>query len=322
MKGGDSGGRCHSRDAERRPAPAMAADASAAQPSALASVWAAVKPFVNGGASGMTAMCFMQPVDVVKTRLQLAAASGATGGTSPFAIVKEIIATRGVGGMWAGLSAGLLRQATYTTGRLGAYRALTDRVAERDQKTGKALPLPLATKAGCGLVAGAFGATVGCPAEVALIRLQAAGGGASLGGVVASAVRNDGILSLWTGVGPTIARAMALNAGSLASYDQVKEIVDAQMGTSGSRTAVVSASLVSGVVGATFSLPFDYVKTQMQASSKFSSSLECARHALKTGGPLQFYSGYPVYVSRIAPTIALTWVILEEFLKLQKKVGL
>ena len=39
------------------------------------SIWKAVKPFLNGGASGMLATCVIQPVDMVKVRLQL----GATG---------------------------------------------------------------------------------------------------------------------------------------------------------------------------------------------------------------------------------------------------
>jgi solute carrier family 25 oxoglutarate transporter 11 len=39
-------------------------------------VWKAVKPYINGGASGMMATCIIQPIDMVKVRLQL----GATGG--------------------------------------------------------------------------------------------------------------------------------------------------------------------------------------------------------------------------------------------------
>ena len=39
-------------------------------------VWKAIKPYVNGGLSGMGATCIIQPIDMVKVRLQL----GATGG--------------------------------------------------------------------------------------------------------------------------------------------------------------------------------------------------------------------------------------------------
>ncbi|PNH03059.1 putative mitochondrial 2-oxoglutarate/malate carrier protein [Tetrabaena socialis] len=35
--------------------------------------WKAVKPFFNGGLSGMMATCIIQPIDMVKVRLQLGA---------------------------------------------------------------------------------------------------------------------------------------------------------------------------------------------------------------------------------------------------------
>jgi solute carrier family 25 oxoglutarate transporter 11 len=42
----------------------------------FAQVWKAVKPYLNGGLSGMGATSIIQPIDMVKVRLQL----GATGG--------------------------------------------------------------------------------------------------------------------------------------------------------------------------------------------------------------------------------------------------
>ncbi|KAG8489830.1 hypothetical protein CXB51_017885 [Gossypium anomalum] len=68
-----------------------------------------------------------------------------------------------------GLSAGLLRQATYTTARLGSFKMLTSKAIEAND--GK--PLPLYQKALCGLTAGAIGACFGSPADLALIRMQA-----------------------------------------------------------------------------------------------------------------------------------------------------
>lgn len=37
---------------------------------ASVSVWKTIKPFVNGGASGMLATCVIQPIDMVKVRYQ------------------------------------------------------------------------------------------------------------------------------------------------------------------------------------------------------------------------------------------------------------
>lgn len=70
------------------------------------------------------------------------------------------------------------------------------------------------------------------------------------------------------------------------------------------------ASTVSGFFAAACSLPFDYVKTQIQkmqpdAEGKlpYSGSLDCTMKTLKTGGPLKFYTGFPVYCVRIAPHV-------------------
>ncbi len=92
-------------------------------------------------------------------------------------------------------------------------------------------PLPLYQKALCGLTAGAIGASVGSPADLALIRMQA---DATLPEAQRRHYRNafhaltkitkdEGVLALWKGAGPTVVRAMALNMGMLASYDQSVE---------------------------------------------------------------------------------------------------
>jgi solute carrier family 25 (mitochondrial oxoglutarate transporter), member 11 len=42
------------------------ADAKQQQLKSPVGVWSTVKPFVNGGASGMLATCVIQPIDMVK----------------------------------------------------------------------------------------------------------------------------------------------------------------------------------------------------------------------------------------------------------------
>ena len=81
-------------------------------------VWKTVKPFMNGGMSGMAATICIQPIDMVKVRLQ----TGETGG--PVGVAMRMIKQDGPGALYKGLSAGLLRQATYTTARLGIYKCV------------------------------------------------------------------------------------------------------------------------------------------------------------------------------------------------------
>ena len=75
----------------------------------------------------------------------------------------------GFASLYNGLSAGLLRQATYTTARLGIFQVINAEAIKMND--GK--PLPLYQKALCGLTAGGLGALVGTPADLTLIRMQA-----------------------------------------------------------------------------------------------------------------------------------------------------
>ncbi|OIW19228.1 hypothetical protein TanjilG_20353 [Lupinus angustifolius] len=288
-------------------------------------VWPTIKPFVNGGVSGMLATSVIQPIDMIKVRIQLGQGSAAH-------ITTTMLKNEGVAAFYKGLSAGLLRQATYTTARLGSFRILTNKAIEAND--GK--PLPLYQKALCGLTAGAIGATVGSPADLALIRMQA---DATLPAAQRRHYTNafhalfriskdEGVLALWKGAGPTVVRAMALNMGMLASYDQSVEFFRDNVGLGESAT-VVGASSVSGFFAAACSLPFDYVKTQIQkmqpdAEGKYpyTGSLDCAVKTLKEGGPFKFYTGFPVYCVRIAPHVMMTWIFLNQIQKLEKSYGI
>lgn len=104
----------------------------------------------------MLATCFVQPLDLLKNRMQL---SGQGGGAkehkTSFHLLKSIVRNEGLFTLYTGLSAGLLRQATYTTTRLGIYTWLF----ETFSKDGVAPNF--VTKAALGMAAGVCGAFVG-----------------------------------------------------------------------------------------------------------------------------------------------------------------
>lgn len=81
-------------------------------------------------------------------------------------------------------------------------------------------------------------------------------------------------------------------------------------------SSCLGASSVSGFFAAACSLPFDYVKTQIQkmqpdAEGKYpyTGSLDCTLKTLKAGGPLKFYTGFPVYCVRIAPHVMVFYSV-------------
>lgn len=163
--------------------------------------------FLFGGTSGMLATCVVQPLDLVKTRMQV---SKNAGGVKPstVSVITGVIKNEGITTLYNGLSAGLLRQATYTTTRLGIYTWLF----ETFSTDGKAPNFFM--KAALGMTAGGVGAFVGTPAEVALIRMTSDGSlpveqrrnYSSVFNALARIYKEEGIATLWKGATPTIAR--------------------------------------------------------------------------------------------------------------------
>ena len=82
-------------------------------------------------------------------------------------MAKNIYRKEGWRALYAGLSAGLLRQASYATVRLGAFRAFSDALKTPDRKN------TMFESAVASLAAGALGATIGNPADLSLVRMQA-----------------------------------------------------------------------------------------------------------------------------------------------------
>ena len=68
-----------------------------------------IKNFAIGGLSGMTATACIQPIDMVKVRIQLKS-EAKSGNLSPFTIAKEIYANEGgIKGFYKGIDSALLR---------------------------------------------------------------------------------------------------------------------------------------------------------------------------------------------------------------------
>jgi len=108
------------------------------------------KGFLTGSIAGSFATCCIQPIDMVKVRVQINASEG--GVTNPVTIASTMIKEEGFLSLYNGLGAGLLRQVVYTGSRLGLYDVFTDTLAGAEKRK-----LGLLEAAGCGLAAGGLG---------------------------------------------------------------------------------------------------------------------------------------------------------------------
>lgn len=119
--------------------------------------------------------------------------------------------------MYTGLDSAIFRQLFYGSARLGSYNWTVQYCQSNDIKLNKLKKVMIAT------VSGAFGAVVGNPFDVALIRKQA-----SIKGTHSVVYKNtydafktivieEGVAALWTGIKITVVRVALINVGQLAS---------------------------------------------------------------------------------------------------------
>eukprot|EP00043_Microstomoeca_roanoka_P004441 m.49694 g.49694 ORF g.49694 m.49694 type:complete len:345 (+) comp12494_c1_seq1:131-1165(+) len=269
--------------------------------------------FLFGGLAGMGATLVVQPLDLLKNRMQIAG-----GKTSFITVVRTLLREEGILALYNGLSAGLLRQATYTTTRLGVYNMLLDKFASDGS-------LSFGAKAAMGLTAGAVGAVVGTPAEVALIRMSSDGSRpaaerrnyTSVANALTRIAREEGVLSLWRGCTPTVLRAMVVNAAQLATYTQAKQFIEEKWNLHGI-SLHFSASMISGLATTAASMPVDILKTRIQnmriinGVPEFKGAGEVAVNILRQEGVFAFWKGFLPYYARLGPHTVLTFIILEQ----------
>lgn len=272
-------------------------------------------PFINGGLAGMIATTCIQPVDMVKVRLQLAGEGIRTGPKpSAFSVTKDIIGQGKALDLYTGLSAGLLRQAVYTTARLGFFDTFTNMLSARAKENGT--QVTFFQRGAAGLGAGGLAAMIGNPADLALIRMQSDGlkpkdqraNYRSVFDALKRITAAEGVGALWAGAYPTVIRAMALNFGQLTFFAESKAQLKKRAPTLSDSTRTFGASAIAGFFASFFSLPFDFVKTRLQKQSKgpdgklpYSGLMDCARKVVRDEGWLRFYRGFGTYYVRIAP---------------------
>ncbi|GAB7356578.1 hypothetical protein MBLNU459_g7311t1 [Dothideomycetes sp. NU459] len=274
----------------------------------------AALPFIIGGSSGMVATTCIQPIDMVKVRLQLVG-EGAKDGfrASPLSTAREIIAQGGILSLYSGLSAGYLRQVVYGTARLGLFGTFINLFEKRAELNGTNIGFGERTLAG--ILAGGLGATIGNPTEVVLIRMQCDGvrpkdqraNYRSAFDALTRITRDEGIRALWSGAYPTIIRAMATNFGQLTFFSESKSQLRRHSNLSAQATTL-TASTIAGFFAAFFSLPFDMVKTRLQRQTRapdgsmpYKGMFDCFVKVAQNEGFLRFYRGFGPYFLRMAP---------------------
>ena len=250
-----------------------------------------------------------------------------------FATARNVVKAEGVGGIYSGLSASMLRQAMFIGTKFAAYDVFKRTAAGPG---GDAADLGFHQKVGCGLGAGLVGALVGNPADLAMVRMQADGrlppaerrnyrnGGQALVHIA----RSEGITTLWRGCAPTINRAMIVTASQMAIYDQTKQEIKKRSGMEEGLGLHTASSLVAGFVAAITSNPFDVAKTRLMNMSAdratgqmpFKGTFDCMLKSVRSDGLGALYKGLNATIVRQVPLNMVRFTAMEQ-LKIMLKIA-
>lgn len=275
--------------------------------------------FAASAVAACTAEILTLPLDTAKVRLQLQSSGNKYKGLvgTVFTVARE----EGPAALWKGLEPGLHRQCLFGGLRIGLYEPVKNFYVGKDHKG----DIPLHLKIAAGLTTGALGITVASPTDLVKVRMQSEGKlppgtpkkYPSAFGAYGIIFREEGLLGLWKGLGPNVARNAIINAAELASYDQVKQSLLA----SGLFQDNILCHLVSGL-GAGFCAvccgsPVDVVKSRVMGdrNGQYKGVLDCFVKTFTTEGPLAFYKGFMPNFGRLGSWNVAMFLTLEQMKK-------
>ncbi|KAM5360172.1 hypothetical protein ACJZ2D_013933 [Fusarium nematophilum] len=236
----------------------------------------------------------------------------------------RITHTEGYRGLYAGLSAALLRQLTYSTIRFGVYEDLKVRLhlSGQGDTNSKFLLIPLSA------MSGLMGGIAGNPADVVNVRMQSDMSKPprdqrrykhALDGIW-RIIRSEGFGSLFRGVGANSSRAALMTSSQLASYDMVKGYCLRRLSMDDDTRTHILASMMAGAIATTVCSPVDVVKTRMMNSTGAESIQEFLRQSALVEGHAWVFRGWAPSFLRLGPQTILTMVILEQHKKAYAKI--
>ena len=255
------------------------------------------------GIAGTTAIIsvnFTHPLDLYKTRLQAGNFN-----------LNKLIQEEGVLSFWKGIKAAYMREATYTSIKLGCYSPI---------KTALNADNSFFMKFVSGSISGTLGVLVGNPFDVMkTISITNTKQNISLSGSMLNMYNQQGIGGFYRGVSANIGRACVLNGTKMSCYDQIKGYtVELTKWERKDIKCQALSAFFSGFFMAVTSAPFDMLRTVLmnQPTDKkiYNGFFDAGIKLVQKDGPLALYKGFFPIWARFAPTTILQLVIFDNLL--------
>ncbi|KAF4622891.1 hypothetical protein D9613_001862 [Agrocybe pediades] len=227
-----------------------------------------------------------------------------------FDAFKHVWRAEGVRGLWKGVGTSLVIGVPSSSAYILTYDHLLNVVLP------PLIPSPTAVPLFAGIIARSTITTLVSPLELLRTNLQSTPPSPenphTLRSVLTSfrsLVRQNGYMSLWRGLGPTLWRDVPFSGFYWASYETWKRTFG-KYGYHGAYVAFVSGA-ISGTSAALITSPFDVVKTRRQALIMSSTNHHITRsfplllQIVRTEGTSALFAGIVPRVAKIAPACGI-----------------
>ncbi|XP_067112793.1 dicarboxylate carrier UCP2 [Osmerus mordax] len=284
---------------------------------------AAVK-FIGAGTAACIADLFTFPLDTAKVRLQIQGEAKGTAASSNgtavkyrgvFGTITTMVRTEGARSLYNGLAAGLQRQMSFASVRIGLY----DSVKQFYTKGSDHVGIGSRLLAGC--TTGAMAVALAQPTDVVKVRFQAQTSTSGLSrryqgtmDAYKTIAKEEGIRGLWRGTGPNIARNAIVTCTELVTYDLIKDALLRSTPLTDDLPCHFTSAFGAGFCTTVIASPVDVVKTRYMNSAlgQYKGALNCAFAMVTKEGPLSFYKGFMPSFLRLGSWNVVMFVTYEQ----------
>ncbi len=282
-----------------------------------------ISHFLLSGLASTASYVLVYPLETLKTRTQVHSEC-CHGHSEPHSTFREMRKHEGIRGFYRGLSAAIYHPMVCATSRLGLFFLFEDL---KKRQSGQKV-LSFLEKTYLSLAAGALGEIFVIPFDVIYVRYQADGGlpvaqRRGYTGVFNAfhrIIAEEGVLTLWRGTVPSIAKCMSVNFGMLTPYYECKERLAKYMGHT-KANYLLSAAL-AGIGASIITLPVDNVKVKLQkmkGKEQYKGVVDCIKKTYKNEGVRGYWAGLVPFYLFFAPHVMLT-LLFNDYLRINTKL--
>ncbi|XP_067841948.1 dicarboxylate carrier UCP2-like [Heptranchias perlo] len=277
--------------------------------------------FIGAGTAACIADLFTFPLDTAKVRLQIQGESKSAAEVATlkyrgvFGTMATMVKTEGPRSLYSGLVAGLQRQMSFASVRIGLYDSVKQFYTKGSEHVGVGSRL----LAGC--TTGAMAVAFAQPTDVVKVRFQAQANVSSpnrrYNGTMEAyktIAKEEGIRGLWKGTLPNIARNAIVNCTELVTYDLIKDLLMKNGLLTDNLPCHFSSAIGAGFCTTIVASPVDVVKTRYMNSApgQYSSALNCAVTMFTKEGHTAFYKGFMPSFLRLGSWNIVMFITYEQ----------